>query len=1344
MLARQLDLARCGLIAALALVALSLPGDLWPQQEMPGRQGDLTPQEIATIKDRIRQLDGRAIIGFKPVDRPRGMRPDGTPGLAPAEVAQLASDVAPRGVRVTIQFGIIPAVAATIDPDRLDELLADPNIDYVEPDYLEEPTAQTTPWGINRVNAPAAWTYTKGAGVSVGIIDTGIDEDHPDLNPIGGINLVTGGTTRADWDDNSSICSTHGTHVAGTVAALDNTIGVVGVAPEVDLYSLRVFDPEYLGISSCVVFVSHSILAIEWAATNGLDVINMSFGGLYPSFARADALFAAYSAGVFPVAAAGNDYSRGQVGFPAAQPHAIAVAAIDNSDDVASFSNTGPDIELAAPGVSVLSTWGGGVYSTISGTSMASPHAAGVAALVRAARHDLSVDEVRQVLRSTADDIGPLGFDWMSGYGVVDAGAALAAVASSNLALSLYPQDVYVTLPLGSASEGDVTIAVSNVGAAGTINWTATDDASWMSLSPTSGSATDVTNDYLSIIFDESGLSAGVYTGHVTVSGNAVNSPVSLRVQLRIAPEVALDASVTTAGTLPTGERVRYIIQGSAGQEIDVAVLTDLAAAQPLWDPVVRVYKPRELGIDANESEAMIAYNDDAFIAGLGVQSLVYRVELPEDGDYYIEVASYADASGGGFLLKARPTGPILGFSYWYIGYRAERDGSSIVTPLEMFNLTGVGSVGWTASPFPDWISVSPSSGTASASGAMVTLQDFIMPDEPSAPAGEQTEGERAPDTALDADVLWGALPAGDYVLPRQKLDEPEMAWLRAAARGVLEPPALTVEPEATTVNVTLDPAGVPLGWNYGQIAFEAADGWLPPQYVTVSIYVYSSGMEIVSGGHVSLYETTTDDTRPGNPPVMVGARDASGSIFPVPVTGSPGAPVATGLGYPGGLALGQDANWYVYDRTSGSHRIRKVARDGTKSIFVQDPLLSVPLFWLTWGPGGNLYGSTGCWTGQILEISADGSTVDPVASGLPDCVAGVAYRPGDNALYVANSYGAGLTRISLEDGSTTTLATDVSDPHAVAVGRSGMVYFTDDDGVIWSVNPDVTSSPTRLAVTPSWLKLYGLDLAEGTLVIAAYDAGEVYRYPVDDGPISHPAEEALYVGRFAPEDMTSMDYPDVGDPCAMQGEDFELTQILYTKDGSNLPVAAFVENMAWNPADITYVDMYEGDFGGTFLCNESGVGQGTLACASARAEAVGVPGVSLLSLRLNLSTALARGACVPIEKQFSELTGSGGEDYLPVLDTWSPLGFGVREWPYGDVTRDEPPAVGAADAVQILRSLVGLPLCPNCDIDMGDVDRDGSVTGSDAVFILRSLVGLPLPEHQRIGKYGLQECQVE
>lgn len=230
--------------------------------------------------------------------------------------------------------------------------------------------AESTPWGISTVGGQAG---TAGAGVKVAVIDTGIDLDHPDL----AANLKTGVryTGSSPDDDNG-----HGTHVAGTIGAVDNTIGVIGVAPGVSLYPVKVLDRRGSG------YLSDVAAGIDWCRTNGMHVANMSLGGSSGTAVLSNACDNAKNAGVLLVAAAGNsgDGNTGtqETSYPAAYGSVLAVGATNSSDGLASFSNSGPFLDLAAPGVSVHSTARGGGYATYNGTSMASPHVAGVAALV--------------------------------------------------------------------------------------------------------------------------------------------------------------------------------------------------------------------------------------------------------------------------------------------------------------------------------------------------------------------------------------------------------------------------------------------------------------------------------------------------------------------------------------------------------------------------------------------------------------------------------------------------------------------------------------------------------------------------------------------------------------------------------------------------------------------------------------------------------------------------------------------------------------------------------------------------------------------------------------------------
>ena len=278
----------------------------------------------------------------------------------------------------------------------------------------EEPVPEETlPWGVNRIDAEYAWATSTGSGVDVAVVDTGVDQDHPDLIVAGGENFVSKPDWKpadpSKWDDDNG----HGTRVAGTIAALDNEIGVVGVAPQASLYAVKVLDRNGSG------YVSDVIDGLDWCISNGMDVVNMSLGTDTDVQSLHDACDAAADAGLKLVAAAGND--GGPVDYPAAYASVIAVAAVDSSDTRPTWSSYGAEIELAAPGVDIRSTWKDGDYKTISGTSMSAPHVSGTLAL------NLSAD-----LGATADDLLTTGWDEYTGWGLVDAEEAATGAETGN------------------------------------------------------------------------------------------------------------------------------------------------------------------------------------------------------------------------------------------------------------------------------------------------------------------------------------------------------------------------------------------------------------------------------------------------------------------------------------------------------------------------------------------------------------------------------------------------------------------------------------------------------------------------------------------------------------------------------------------------------------------------------------------------------------------------------------------------------------------------------------------------------------------------------------------------
>lgn len=309
--------------------------------------------------------------------------------------------------KVKKQYKYLPVVAAELSAQAVQALLNNPKIDYLEEDAKVEFSGQVTPWGIPHVKATdVQQTGVTGSGVKVGILDTGIDYTHEDLQVAGGGTFVEG--TLDYMDDNG-----HGTHVAGTVSSADNIVGVLGVAPQVNLYAIKVLDQYGNGNYSDI------IAGIEWAIANDMDIINMSFGGSTSSRTLQKVVDKAYNGGILLISSAGNNGydKKGSITYPAAYEAVIAVGAVDQQNKRVNFSSTGRQLELVAPGVGILSTVPGG-YGYESGTSMASAHVAGVAALVWQDKPTLSNVQVRNQLINTAFSLGdPFSF----GNGLVDA-----------------------------------------------------------------------------------------------------------------------------------------------------------------------------------------------------------------------------------------------------------------------------------------------------------------------------------------------------------------------------------------------------------------------------------------------------------------------------------------------------------------------------------------------------------------------------------------------------------------------------------------------------------------------------------------------------------------------------------------------------------------------------------------------------------------------------------------------------------------------------------------------------------------------------------------------------------
>lgn len=314
--------------------------------------------------------------------------------------------------KIDQSFRNVSAVSVQVPSQDIATLKKSKNVLAVEQDQKVRIAGQVEDWGIKDVQAPMSWksNYT-GKGVKVAVLDTGISK-HDDLQVAGGVSFSS--YTKSYSDDNG-----HGTHVAGIIGAKNNGIGVVGVAPDASLYAVKVLDSEGDG------YLSDIISGIDWSIKNHMDVINLSFGTPENSVALQQIVDEAYNKGILVVAAAGNGGNTAGTGdtieYPAKYPSVIAVGAVDQNNKRGTFSATGSDLEVAAPGVNVLSTYMNNEFAYMSGTSMAAPFVSGTLALLKQANPTLTNIQIREKLDSSAIDLGVKGKDALYGFGLIQA-----------------------------------------------------------------------------------------------------------------------------------------------------------------------------------------------------------------------------------------------------------------------------------------------------------------------------------------------------------------------------------------------------------------------------------------------------------------------------------------------------------------------------------------------------------------------------------------------------------------------------------------------------------------------------------------------------------------------------------------------------------------------------------------------------------------------------------------------------------------------------------------------------------------------------------------------------------
>ena len=377
----------------------------------------VSSHNLTTISAKEMEVKQRKIITFKDY-------------VSKADIDKTLNEI--HGEKIK-NLGNTNGVVAYLTNNQKDLIINNPVISYIEDDIKvnllskpmisDKPTplqpSEILPWGVDNIDAEKTFTVDTSS-IKIAIIDSGIDISHPDLvgNLKGGFNAIN---PKLSYNDDNG----HGTHVAGIIGAAKNTIGVVGVAPQVNIYAIKAFDSSGNG------YLSDIIEGINWCIKNRINVINISFGANTDNQIFHDTITRAYQAGIVIVAAAGNDSSN-IVNYPAAYPEVISVSAVDSSNNIAPFAPIGK-VDVVAPGINIFSTYKDSIYGGLSGTSMASAHVTGGAAVLLSvpSKCDINDDgicspyEMKKRIELTSTDLGLSGKDNIYGSGLINVYATI-------------------------------------------------------------------------------------------------------------------------------------------------------------------------------------------------------------------------------------------------------------------------------------------------------------------------------------------------------------------------------------------------------------------------------------------------------------------------------------------------------------------------------------------------------------------------------------------------------------------------------------------------------------------------------------------------------------------------------------------------------------------------------------------------------------------------------------------------------------------------------------------------------------------------------------------------------
>lgn len=499
------------------------------------------------------------------------------PGVSEAHFEQIARNEGAKGLRRLSES--LPVYIMEVPPGSERSIAArlahNPRFQFAEVDEMVPPNqVVTTPsdpyygqeWHLQKIQAPTAWSATQGSGVTVAILDTGVDGTHPDLaaSMVAGYNFYDNNTNTADvWG--------HGTAVAGTVAGIyNNGIGVVGVAPGVRIMPIRISDTAGVGYWSMIAS------GLTWAADHGARIANNSYATTGSSAVQSAAQYF-YNKGGAVFISAGNDSADPGI---ANNPYIVTVAATGRDDVRTSWSNYGACVDITAPGIDIYTTTRGGGYSWWWGTSFSSPVTAGVGALVKAANPALTASQIVNVMTSTADDLGTAGYDVYYGAGRVNAARAVAMAQS--IVVDTTPPTVSLTDPASGATvTGMVVISATasdNVGVSRvefyvnnvllSTSQAAPYQATWDTTRASNGTAT-----LTAYAYDTSGNRSQVATASVTVSNPVPQdtTPPTARITSPANGAVVSGATTKILGTASDNVGVTQLIVNVDGKDICTA-----------------------------------------------------------------------------------------------------------------------------------------------------------------------------------------------------------------------------------------------------------------------------------------------------------------------------------------------------------------------------------------------------------------------------------------------------------------------------------------------------------------------------------------------------------------------------------------------------------------------------------------------------------------------------------------------------------------------------------------------------------------------------------------------------